>query len=553
VKRVFFLAAVLCQTLTVAAQAQDADPLLELQRIEELERRTNELGTLQQRGGVPDPGPPQAATGPCFPIQQLTVEGVTILAPDEVAAITGKYVPKCMQGADIQAVMRELDATYAERGFITAKTYIPPQNLLEGSLLLSVVEGKVEDLFLLDATGEVDTPRGRSQLYTAFGNPVGQAFQLREFEQGLDQMNRLKSVEAIMQLQPGAEVGGSYVLVQRLQEDRFRGYFRLDNMGSESTGQNTFAIDAEVDDLFGANDTWTLGLSGSQNTNALSVSGSMPFGYLTLGMNIGYSEYLTPLSSFSEVFGTTETAGLTVDYLIARDQLTTTTLSFGASTRRADRFINFTQLTPQNLTTVDFGVRHLRLSEAARNSYDATLTFGLRALGADRPSDVDGAPDPQFAKISLGWQRQGALGTVGTLVQDLRVQYSPDMLYGAEQMSLGSFSTVRGYENSVAVGDSGAVLRTDLYLDPAWWTAPFSDETAAKLAGSTQMHVFFDTGIVWDEARHTREGAAGVGVGVIWSRAPFNVTGIVAVPLLEGEDLRVGDPVLQVRLDVKGW
>jgi hemolysin activation/secretion protein len=67
------------------------------------------------------------------------------------------------------------------------------------------------------------------------------------------------------------------------------------------------------------------------------------------------------------------------------------------------------------------------------------------------------------------------------------------------------------------------------------------------------MHVFFDTGIVWDAARNTREGAAGVGVGVIWSSAPFNVRGIVAVPLLEGQDLRVGDPVLQVRVDVKGW
>jgi hypothetical protein len=40
---------------------------------------------------------------------------------------------------------------------------------------------------------------------------------------------------------------------------------------------------------------------------------------------------------------------------------------------------------------------------------------------------------------------------------------------------------------------------------------------------------------------------------VIWSRAPSNVTGIVAVPLQDGQDLRVGDPVVQVRVDVKGW
>jgi hemolysin activation/secretion protein len=67
------------------------------------------------------------------------------------------------------------------------------------------------------------------------------------------------------------------------------------------------------------------------------------------------------------------------------------------------------------------------------------------------------------------------------------------------------------------------------------------------------MHVFFDAGVVWDEARHTREGAAGMGIGVIWSEEPLNVAKIVAVPLLDDQDLRVGDPVVQVRVDVKGW
>jgi hypothetical protein len=40
-----------------------------------------------------------------------------------------------------------------------------------------------------------------------------------------------------------------------------------------------------------------------------------------------------------------------------------------------------------------------------------------------------------------------------------------------------------------------------------------SDQTATKLAASTQAHVFFDTVIVWDKARHTREG------GRVWGSA----------------------------------
>jgi hypothetical protein len=38
-----------------------------------------------------------------------------------------------------------------------------------------------------------------------------------------------------------------------------------------------------------------------------------------------------------------------------------------------------------------------------------------------------------------------------------------------------------------------------------------------------------------------------------WSDEPLNATGIVAAPLLEGEDLLWGDPLLLIRADVKGW
>jgi hemolysin activation/secretion protein len=532
--------------------AQTADPLLERQRVEELESRTNELGGMQPRGGAPDPGPAQQAAGPCFQIDRLTMDGATILPAAELAAIIAAHVPGCLQGADLQALMRKIDAAYAEGGYITTRTYIPPQNLTSGELRLSVVEGRIEGVYLIDGTQQIDSLRGARQLATAFGQPQGQVFQLRDFEQGLDQMNRLRSVDATLQLQPGAEVGGSNVIVQRLQTDRFRGYARLDNMGSRATGQNTLALDAEVDDLFGANDTLTFGLSGSQNTNAVSLSGSVPFGYVTVAGNLGYSEYISPLNAFTELFGTTRTVGLDVDHLIARDQFTTTALRYGLNLRRGERFINAARLTPQDLTTAELGIRHLRLGTAARNSFDATLTLGLGLFGADRRS-ADDAPEPQFAKLSLGWQRQAALGTMGTLVQDLRLQISPDRLYGAEQMSIGSYSTVRGYAEAVGSGDSGVVLRSDLYLDPAFWTAPFAEGAAAWLTETTQAHVFVDAGVVWDNSRRTREGAMGAGMGLSWTKGRLTATGILAAPLLEGGRVRLGDGMMQVRVDVKGW
>lgn len=145
-----------------AASAQgidQIDPLLEDRRQQALEQRTNELGGLTVRGGVPDPGPAQARGGPCFHIHEISVEGVHILPHDEVAAVISPYIPSCMEGADIQAVMRELDAAYVGQGYITSKTYIPAQNLGEGRLILTVVEALSKMCFCLTRRAGRDTAR----------------------------------------------------------------------------------------------------------------------------------------------------------------------------------------------------------------------------------------------------------------------------------------------------------------------------------------------------------------------------------------------------------
>lgn len=533
---------------------QVSDPILEEENRRQLEQRTNELGTMERRGAAPDPGPAQARGGPCFQIDRLTVEGATLLSPDQLLAITGKYVPNCMQGADIQAVMRELDAAYADQGYITSKTYIPAQNLQSGELILSMLEGKVEDILLIDAEKQIQSKRGERQLETAFPGAEGELFQLRDFEQGLDQMNRLASVEAILKLQPGEEAGGSYVIVQRVQEDRVRGYVRLDNQGAESTGRNKLSFDLETDDLFGVNDSWNFGYLGSENTNALSISGSIPYGYWTFETDLSYSEYLTPLNALSELFGTSSSAALKGRYVAHRDQTTTTELNFGLRVRKSDRFINDVRLTPQNLTTLSVGGKYLRLGDKARNSYDATLTFGTSFFGADvdDPDTESDIPRAQFFKIDAGWQRQGALGQVGTLVTDLRAQWSPHTLYGSEQMSLGSFSTVRGYDVSVATGDMGLYMRNDLYLTPEIWSF-LPDKVEGKVAQKAQTHLFLDAGVTRDRARDVTEKAAGLGVGVSYYTNRITFSGAVGVPLIEEGSLELGDPVVQVRVDLKAW
>ena len=94
-------------------------------------------------------------------------------------------------------------------------------------------------------------------------------FDLRGFEQGLDQMNRLTSVDAKLQLQPGDTPGGSFVIVERAQADRFRGRAQFDTLGSDVNGRLRVTLGVELDDALGLNDAWAASLSGTANSNAI--------------------------------------------------------------------------------------------------------------------------------------------------------------------------------------------------------------------------------------------------------------------------------------------
>lgn len=534
--------------LAGTAHGQALDPVLEEERRRALEERTNTLGNFEQSGGAPDPGPAQQRSGPCFQIDTLTVEGVTLLSPGELAAIIAKYVPNCMQGADIQAIMRELDGIYAERGHITSKTYIPPQNLTDGSLTLSMLEGVVENVLLVDGTAQVETPRGERQLTTAFPNAEGTLFQLRDFEQGLDQMNRLQSVEATLRLLPGEEPGGSYALIQRVQTDPVRAYARIDNQGSESTGTNRLSFDLEWDDLLGINDAWTLGYAGSQNTNALSISASAPYGYWTFSSNLSYSEYLTPLSPIAELFGSSRSARIAADYVYSRDQTTTTKLRFNIQNRRGTRAINSVELTPQPLTTISAGIQHLALTPTARNSFDADLVVGTKWFGAIEDGSANAAitPQAQFVKLTGGWQRQAGVAELGTWVSDVRVQLTRDVLFGSEQVALGSGATVRGYQDIEAVGDLGIYWRNDLYVGQNPWT--FLPD---NIANKVQTYAFADIGIARDLAQNETQKAAGYGFGLSYNTKYVTISAVFGQPLIIDDKFDPGIPSLEFRLDGK--
>ena len=113
-------------------------------------------------------------------------------------------------------------------------------------------------------------------------------------------------------------------------------------------------------------------------------------------------------------------------------------------------------------------------------------------------------------------------------------------------MTIGSYPTVRGYDQNIAAGNSGFYMRNDLYVNTDGWKF-----LSPSVSASLQPYVFADFGMVHDRAVRQSTKAAGTGFGASYYAKRYTLSGLIGVPLVENNDVGLGDPVIQVRMDFK--
>ncbi|MGY2263443.1 POTRA domain-containing protein, partial [Pseudomonas sp. SDO55104_S430] len=125
----------------------------------------------------------------------------------------------------------------------------PQQDLSGGHLQVLVVEGRLEAL-----KSAPDSQLSERELAMAFPGKAGDLVNLREIEQLVDQLNRLPSNQAKMELAPGKNVGGSEVLVTNSPQKPWRVGLSRSNDGQRSTGEQQWGTTFDWDSPLGLAD-----------------------------------------------------------------------------------------------------------------------------------------------------------------------------------------------------------------------------------------------------------------------------------------------------------
>ncbi len=525
-----------CLCLTLPAVPAHAQTTGRQERIQsEQQRLLNEQFRQQdlQRALQPPPKStvgtapktPVKSSSDCVFIKDISFSGNSKITTEDLFNATKPYLNACLSLPQIDELLRAVSDLYLTAGFVTSKAFlvVPQSRLKDGVLQIKIVEGKID---------RIDGLSGARRA-TAFPFLTGKVLNLRDIEQGLEQINRLPSNHAAMEIVPSNRTDYSAIVITNTPDDRNTLTATADNAGAESTGDHRVGVKFARDDAFSLNDALNLGYtkapsknSKRRDANYFTAGYSVPVGYWTLTNNFSYSDYRTSMVLSNGIpfysFGDSRTNTFALERLMFRGQrykLSAQASVTGKSAKNYTEVLDFktrNDASSRKLTTVAIGLSGTFFRNGGVLYLNPSYVQGVRWFGAlnDKNSGFEQRAQYRAAKLYAYASKSLAYGFSFTSTVD--GQYSKDRLFASESMFAGGEYSVRGFKNEGMQGDSGVTLRNDLN-----WKYGF-----------LSLGAFFDWGMVKSNTRDCPDATlSGTGVKAALSTKYIALSATYAKPL----------------------
>lgn len=427
----------------------------------------------------------------------------------------------CVGGVGINQIMTELQNTIIGQGYTTTRVLAPAQDLTSGALELKILTGKVKHIKMV----EESQPYARV-LSNAFPISTGDTLNLHQIEQGLENLKRVPSANASMEIVPTDKVDESDIVVTWEQAPiPYRFSMSADDSGSKSTGKFQTSLTFSADNPLGLNDLFYVSLTrnlgnaverrlsdyerGGEGTRGYALHYSIPYGRWKFSINKNrhrYDQLVAGINGDYSYNGISHNLDAGVSYLLYRDasRKTEATLSYWARSSR--NFINDAEIDVQRrkMGGWKFGITH---REYIGNS---VLDLGIeykRGTGANNslraPEELfgEGTSRPKILTGSLGINIPFRLGDQQLSYSGYgRFQYNFTRLISQDMFSIGSRYSVRGFDGEVS-----------LMAERGWY---YQNTLSWSYKPAHQVYVALDVGRISGPYAKYNVGTTLVGAGI---------------------------------------
>lgn len=418
------------------------------------------------------PEPPTGPDAPCWYLSGISLTGNQVISSERLRLAVQPYLKPCLSPGQINRLLAEITQVYTAAGYVASRPVLlaPPQD--GEPLHLAVEEGFVE---AIELAGE-DLP---INLSAAFARMLGEPLQLRRLEQGLDQLNRLRSVDLAADIVPGALPGGSRIVLRALSRpQRWQLGAGWDNSGSVGTGRDRVNLSFSLDNPLEHNDTLSLYTNATEanagaSSQALGLYYSLPYGPWSFSASANHFQYRIGTQGKAAslaLSGTSSLLSYSLERALWRDQHRLLSTTWRLEDKRAQGRLQGQRLGVQSprYHSLEIGLSGLWLGTA---TWAGHLSYA-RGLGGWNGNDgrsikQPGAQTAHFGKWRAGLSRTATYEWAGlrwTLVNAVQGQYSAQHLPSLDNLALASGSQVRGFRSAGANSSRGAAWQNTLYL-----------------------------------------------------------------------------------------
>ncbi len=456
-----------------------------------------------------------------FFVADIEVVGSTVFDQADLADLLDPYRNRQVSFNDLLVLRSAITDRYVEAGYLTSGALIPPQTIVDDTVIVQVIEGELEDI-VVRGTRRLSPDYIRSRVGLVAQPPLN----VDNLLAGLQRLQLNPLIETVSaDLQAGVRQGTSLLVIDIVEADSFAVNTSLANSRSPNIGGTQVSLGVDEGNLFGIGDRITLDYKHTDGSDGVDFSYTLPVSPNndTLRLSAGYSDSRVINSAFSVLDISSDSAYYELGYRRPLVETPTQSAALGltlshqsSQTRLGIDDIGPFPLSPgadengrTRISAVRFFQEWTQRSQRHVLALRSQFNVGVDLLDATINDD---APDSRF----FSWRGQGQwvklLGKPDQLFF-LRgdIQLTTDDLLSQEEFSLGGGQSVRGYRQDALRRDNGALLSAEL----RWPIA-----RVPELDGVLQITPFIDIGTVWnnDGSSPGPDTLAGAGFGLLWQQ-----------------------------------
>ena len=388
-------------------------------------------------------------------IEKIIVSPSEILTPEEIKEITDDYIQTNIPFEQLNEIVERINQLYLEKGFVTAKAYIPEQTVENETLKIELIEGKVGEVKISD-----NKWTRSSYIDKRINLEHGDLLNLQLLEDKIVLFNRYNdTVNLNVNLEPGKnELGTTDINLKAIEKSPFHLMAMMDNAGRTSTGEWRGGLMLQDDSLLGFRDRLTVGAYANKysvtpfadyNIPVNKKDGRIGFNYSSGFSKIGHGPYeIFNIKSRSQNYSLYFTQPI---YRRPWTELSSTT---SIAYKRAITSIEKEDLFKDEVTTAQTGLNFRYDTQRGIWYLNQNVSYSFPIF--DSKSN--------YLKLDGGILRihDFGHGFVGIVRGNYQVIPNKHNVPYLDQMIAGGATTVRGYSEGLLIGRNGYVVSTEL-------------------------------------------------------------------------------------------